>query len=265
MTSLKMSKMNMMNNKYYKKLPLKGRRHLVFGDIHGRFDDMMLLLHHVGYEPDQDVLYTVGDMVDRGPNSMDVVRFFTEHENRHTIMGNHEWMILQPEYTNVWLGNGGYEFHREMISKHYDVPWVIERIKDLPYVLDVGEIGTPGSFRLVHAEIPVGHDERLFQMEMEEQDETFLNGLLWSRKEIEIVQEAQTVPSQEATQKLMELASGLKNRQPMDTIVGHSWVKEPVSVGTRTYIDCGMNNLTLYDVGTKDWYSYQEVKLEYGL
>lgn len=64
----------------------------VVGDIHGRFYLLQRLLERIGYHPDTHALISLGDMVDRGDNSPDVVCFF--QENGYAIRGNHEQMWL---------------------------------------------------------------------------------------------------------------------------------------------------------------------------
>ncbi|MEV0662702.1 metallophosphoesterase family protein [Actinomadura luteofluorescens] len=64
-------------------------RTVVVGDIHGCFDELMELLEKVELQPD-DLLISVGDLVDRGPAPGEVVRFFRERPNSLALMGNHE-------------------------------------------------------------------------------------------------------------------------------------------------------------------------------
>jgi serine/threonine protein phosphatase 1 len=47
------------------------------------------LLQLVAWGPD-DLLVSVGDLVDRGPRSWDVVRFFRDTPNAHSVLGNHD-------------------------------------------------------------------------------------------------------------------------------------------------------------------------------
>ena len=43
------------------------RRHIIVGDVHGCYDELRELLDQLQFEPDRDVLISVGDIVDRGP------------------------------------------------------------------------------------------------------------------------------------------------------------------------------------------------------
>ncbi|WP_329248140.1 metallophosphoesterase [Actinoallomurus sp. NBC_01490] len=65
------------------------RRTVIVGDIHGCFDELLELLGEVGLRPD-DLLISVGDLVDRGPAPGEVVGFFRDRPNSVVVMGNHE-------------------------------------------------------------------------------------------------------------------------------------------------------------------------------
>ncbi|MGF1429259.1 metallophosphoesterase family protein [Kitasatospora sp. LaBMicrA B282] len=65
------------------------RRTIIIGDIHGCFDELLELLDEVDIQPD-DLLVSVGDLVDRGPAPGAVVGLFRERPNSVVVMGNHE-------------------------------------------------------------------------------------------------------------------------------------------------------------------------------
>jgi hypothetical protein len=62
---------------------------LVIGDIHGCYDEFQSLLDKAGLTEDDSII-SVGDAVDRGPNTPAVLRFLQEKPNALLIMGNHE-------------------------------------------------------------------------------------------------------------------------------------------------------------------------------
>ena len=64
-------------------------RTLIVGDIHGCWDEFEALLEHAALSADDQII-SVGDMVDRGPESPRVLRFFRDMPNARAIMGNHE-------------------------------------------------------------------------------------------------------------------------------------------------------------------------------
>jgi Calcineurin-like phosphoesterase len=64
-------------------------RTLIVGDIHGCWDEFAALLEQAALGMDDQII-SVGDMVDRGPDSPRVLEFFRSTPNARSIMGNHE-------------------------------------------------------------------------------------------------------------------------------------------------------------------------------
>jgi serine/threonine protein phosphatase 1 len=62
---------------------------LVIGDIHGCYFELQALLDKAGLS-DGDSIVSLGDFVDRGPATPQVLDFFRNTPNAHTLMGNHE-------------------------------------------------------------------------------------------------------------------------------------------------------------------------------
>lgn len=62
---------------------------LVVGDIHGCHAELLELVGKAGLA-EGDQLIALGDLVDRGPDSAAVLRFFKDRPNRHSLLGNHE-------------------------------------------------------------------------------------------------------------------------------------------------------------------------------
>ena len=50
------------------------------GDIQGCFDELQQLLHIVNYDRDRDSLWFVGDLVNRGTKSLEVLRFIKQQQ-----------------------------------------------------------------------------------------------------------------------------------------------------------------------------------------
>jgi len=62
---------------------------LLIGDIHGCYVELLALLEKAGLS-DGDSIIAVGDIVDRGPETPQVLDFFQQLPNARTLMGNHE-------------------------------------------------------------------------------------------------------------------------------------------------------------------------------
>ena len=154
------------------------KRIFVVSDLHGQFVMMQLLLDKIGFN-DNDELYILGDIMDRGPNSIGIYYFLKEMDNIHLIKGNHEMMMydsmvaalkyndLDSERSNpyrLWKQNGGnktVDSIREYLQKdcssyseYFDnkqtfIKELLEFIESLPQYVELDMNGK--HYVLVHA------------------------------------------------------------------------------------------------------------------
>lgn len=65
------------------------------GDLQGCYDELQLLLDKVKFNPTQDKLYLVGDLVARGDKSLECLRFVKSlGESAQTVLGNHDLHLI---------------------------------------------------------------------------------------------------------------------------------------------------------------------------
>jgi serine/threonine protein phosphatase 1 len=107
---------------------------LLVGDIHGCYAELMNLLDRAGLGHDDRIL-AVGDILDRGPHSRQVLEFFSRRPGASSVLGNHErahrrilrrgidppdfcqrvtWMQLGPAYAQAVAVIETFPRHREL-------------------------------------------------------------------------------------------------------------------------------------------------------
>ena len=128
-------------------------RDFAVGDIHGCFTALQQALDHINFNPAKDRLFSVGDLVDRGPESSQVLDWLGRPWF-HAICGNHDFMIWRsalgnpyPEVNHLEHGGGWLnELDQEAQRR------VGEQLAALPLAI---EVETPeGIVGLVHADCP---------------------------------------------------------------------------------------------------------------
>lgn len=197
-------------------------RDLIVGDIHGCFTKLGQALRAVGFNPDRgDRLFSVGDLVDRGPESIAAVDFIA-NDFVYCVAGNHEKMAAQWVDGDLDFGmyaaNGGSwmmaldrETQREVAVALGALPLAIE------LETDAGLVG------IVHAECPFD-DWNAFTAKLEAPDvpeqyrEQVIACAQWSRNRIESNFEG--------------VVDGVRA-----VVVGHTPMRQMTSLGNTIFID----------------------------
>lgn len=82
----------------------------VIGDLHGCYDLLMDKLKEISFDKSRDRLFSVGDLIDRGPKSLECLGLVYEPWF-HAVRGNHEDMAVEcmsaPGLMPHWYENGG--------------------------------------------------------------------------------------------------------------------------------------------------------------
>lgn len=133
----------------------------VMGDIHGNMRRFKSVLKQIKLRP-TDTLYILGDVVDRYPDGVKILRWIMERPNVKMILGNHEYMMLRAlgkpydeddlldvDDMKLWYRNGGFVTHK--FWKHQQIETreqIVSYLKNLPLNYDVEVNGI--SYKLVH-------------------------------------------------------------------------------------------------------------------
>lgn len=81
-------------------------------DIHGEYQKFLKLLDKIGFN-NNDTMIILGDVIDRGKDSIPLLQFIMRQKNIELLQGNHEDMMLKSlinqnkAYYFCWLENGG--------------------------------------------------------------------------------------------------------------------------------------------------------------
>lgn len=139
--------------------PLVGNTFDIVGDIHGEIEALEKLLDVLGYDengqhPEQRKLIFVGDLCDRGPNSIaviDKVRTLVEQGCAQCVIGNHELNLLidAKREGNGWFFGSPHEDDIQQFSSvaatAYDKIKILDFLVTLPVGLESDQL------RIVHA------------------------------------------------------------------------------------------------------------------
>jgi len=159
-------------------------RRIVIGDVHGCYKTLKKLVEHQIKPEKTDQIYFVGDLIDRGPRSREVLDYIIDLKwkgfNVNALKGNHEDLFVKAfsdeEYMRAWFHNGS-----EETLKSFDVPadkrndyeglrMVPERyiqfLSGLPYYYDLND------YIIVHAGLNITSEDHFADTQ----------AMLWSRE-----------------------------------------------------------------------------------
>lgn len=105
----------------------------IVGDLQGCASSFEHLLQTIGFEPGRDTVYLVGDIINRGPRSLDALRMVKRHDGAmRSVMGNHEVHLL---WCALGSGNpGGRDTLREILNAD-DCAALIDFVSELPLLM----------------------------------------------------------------------------------------------------------------------------------
>lgn len=228
-------------------------RDFVIGDLHGSRSALEELMEKVRFEPTQDRVLCVGDLTDRGPESIECLQLLKEPWF-HCVLGNHDentiqaldshlqvpWADLQDREPWTFLAvNGGQWLCEESAHpKNRKVLLeILPLLRKLPRILIVGE-GTE-RFHLVHA--AAAKDSNKLSLFSDERIDKALSGekpikdpdILNNFRDLAKLGEDNQRESPELNLRFA-IHAGLSK-----TFCGHSSLAHPIKILSHIHIDTG--------------------------
>ena len=128
----------------------------IMSDIHGRkdrFDDILKQIQ-LTYK---DTLYILGDVIDRNPDGITILKYIMSKPNIKMLLGNHENMMinaLNSKYSiGIWYYNGGTVTHNRWKKQRISTrEQILNYLISLPIMQDLELNGK--KYRLVHSKSP---------------------------------------------------------------------------------------------------------------
>jgi serine/threonine protein phosphatase 1 len=213
-------------------------RDFVVGDLHGCVDALRYLLREIGFDGSRDRLFSVGDLIDRGTDSLAAIELI-DKPWFYPVLGNHEDSLIAVATgamrRQAWYAIGG--SWAETLADE-QLKTLATRLARLPLVRVVGE--GERRFNVLHAEF-FGSDADLDAAEFADQTRS---QMLWGRG-----------------LALGNADPGLQ-RGLSPTYCGHTPMRAVRQIGSQIFIDTGAfaseGRLTIVEAGTDERWSVKE-------
>ena len=120
----------------------------VIGDVQGCFDELMLLLDKINFDSNNDELIFAGDLINRGPKSLEVLEFCLDNKKSiEVVLGNHDIYLLYLIHQNkknyqlapILESKNRKKFFRWLIEK----PLMLERKNEKNEKFIISHAGIP--------------------------------------------------------------------------------------------------------------------------
>ncbi|MGJ0636836.1 metallophosphoesterase [Xenorhabdus bovienii] len=210
--------MNEIRNGNY--LKIEGDRYqriFVVGDLHGCYQLLMDRLQRIDFDYENDLLISVGDLIDRGDRNVECLDLITQPWFR-AVRGNHEQMaidaVLHNKHSDAWFYNGGSWFNYLDAEQEILVTLLLKQAKQLPLIIEVNI----GHKKVVIAHADYTRDEYQFGQSL------VWEHVIWNRNRF---------------CDAIESGTGMKIKGADLFIFGHSPTPKPEKHWNQLYIDTG--------------------------
>lgn len=191
------------------------------GDIHGEITKLNERLDEIGFDKERDHLFSVGDLIDRGEDSLSCLALIQEEWFR-AVRGNHEDLMINSiinkssNHLDCWIQNGAqWYFDLNQEDRMYADDLAKLANEEMPYVMEIHHRGKV--IVMCHANYPSSEYTGVI-----EDDDLF--DIVWDRSRID----------------------NLKRNKPSEKIkgadlfvFGHTPLRSPLHVDNCFWIDTG--------------------------
>ena len=208
----------------------------ICGDLHGYYDLLIDTLNAINFNFSHDRLFCTGDLIDRGPQSLETLQLIHEPWFFSTI-GNHEIMMFESiinynfPYNQCWLQNGGkwsLNYNRSQLTT------IANSIPSLPYIISVGN--NNNRFNICHAELSHSPNYHSYSPI----DNSFIDNWLFNDNDINNITWGRNIFNSFHNNNNISF----HNNNLSNTFVGHTIVNKPIQIQKHIYVDTGpfLNN-----------------------
>lgn len=254
-------------------------RDFVIGDLHGSLSCFTNLLKNLNFDETTDRMFSVGDLTDRGPDSLGTLRLL-QKPWFHCTLSNHEQMMLEAfnggYMGQYWFRNGG-TWGMEALStfnalernkctaisnEEQELFDLLKVVEELPFLITINHKNGK-KFHILHAELPPGKnnitDADLTVPDLVHNLATTQGGdgdsFLWARYQFGPFYRAQLADKE----KLIRTAKYYKVAAPYNDelshiISGHTILQQPITLVGQTNIDtCAYGSYDPVDSHAPKW------------
>lgn len=247
-------------------------RDFVIGDLHGSLSCFENLCKHIKFDPEKDRMFSVGDLVDRGPDSLGTLRLLRQPWF-HCVLSNHEQMMLEAfnggYMGQYWFMNGGnwgldawYAARSLQKSKNgtlesapvlsdadMELIDLLCLVEELPFLITLTHKNGK-KFHIIHAELPPGFlvsDSELTDsekvLELATQQTSDGDCFVWGRFQFYPFYKTD-LSNREKLIRAVKYNDGAApySDQLSHIISGHTIVQHPITLVGQTNIDTGAYN-----------------------
>ncbi|CAL1329285.1 bis(5'-nucleosyl)-tetraphosphatase (symmetrical) ApaH [Candidatus Providencia siddallii] len=92
----------------------------IIGDVHGCYNELCALLNFVKFNPQLDTLWLTGDLVSRGPESLNVLRYIKSLKSSvRIVLGNHDLHLIK-KYSKINCIKNKHNFNKIIYSSDFN-------------------------------------------------------------------------------------------------------------------------------------------------